>query len=91
MQASGVSEIANDWCHAELIELCRRSAGPRQSEQLVAAPDQLACNGGADQAGPTENENTQGRPFLWKPAHGSLAPICSRGSLASGEYCGAAA
>jgi hypothetical protein len=56
----------------------------------MTAPDQLPRHGGADQAGPTEKENTQRSPFLWKPAHRRLR-LFARATLASDEYCGAAA
>jgi hypothetical protein len=43
----------------------------------MSAPNQLPHHGGADQAGPTENENTKRSRFPWKPAHGGLKALGS--------------
>jgi hypothetical protein len=59
----GRSDVAGDRCHADVIEPYRRRAGPRQAEQLMAAPDQLAHHSCADPAGPTENKDAQRQPL----------------------------
>jgi hypothetical protein len=59
----GRSDVAGDRCHADVIEPCCRRAGPRQAEQLMAAPNQLAHHSCADQAGPTEDKDAQRQPL----------------------------
>ena len=48
------------------------------------ASNALPHHGGADQAGPTENEHAHDPPRLWKPAH----PLTRRAIIALRWLCG---